>query len=87
MKVLMVVGSPHKEGCVYTALCEVASALNTEGIDTDFFWIGNKPIGGCRHRAPCRNDRDLGSDKQVFRAYADAHHHLALLEHGLWRKS
>ena len=43
MKVLMVVGSPHKEGCVYTALCEVASALNTEGIDTDFFWIGNKP--------------------------------------------
>lgn len=47
MRVLMVVGSPHKEGCVYTALCEVASALNAEGIDTDFFWIGNKPIGGC----------------------------------------
>lgn len=30
MRVLMVVGSPHKEGCVYTALCEVASALKKD---------------------------------------------------------
>ena len=27
MKVLMVNGSPHKEGCTYTALKEVAGAL------------------------------------------------------------
>ena len=63
MKVLMVVGSPHKEGCVYTALCEVASALNAEGIDTDFFWIGNKPIGGGRRRGGvvhiCLDRRDV----------------------------
>ena len=47
MKVLMIVGSPHQKGCTYTALTEVASALNEEGIVTDYFWIGNKPIGGC----------------------------------------
>lgn len=47
MKVLLVNGSPHKEGCTYTALCEVSEALNQSGIDTDVFWIGNKPLSGC----------------------------------------
>lgn len=42
MKVLLVNGSPHKEGCTYTALCEVSKALNDNGVDTDIFWIGNK---------------------------------------------
>lgn len=47
MKVLLVNGSPHKEGCTYTALSEAAKILNEEGISTEIFWIGNKPIGGC----------------------------------------
>lgn len=47
MKVLLVNGSPHKNGCTYTSLCEVSSALNENGISTDIFWIGNKPISGC----------------------------------------
>ena len=47
MKVLLVNGGPHKEGCTYTALCEVAKTLNEEGIETEIFWIGNKPVGGC----------------------------------------
>ena len=47
MKVLLVNGSPHRAGCTYTALCEVSGALNQNGIDTDVFWIGNKPISGC----------------------------------------
>ena len=47
MKVLLVNGSPHQRGCTYIALSEVETALNDEGIKTDFYWIGNKPIGGC----------------------------------------
>ena len=47
MKVLLVNGSPHQRGCTYTALCEVSESLNKNGIDTDLFWIGNKPISGC----------------------------------------
>ncbi|MCI8409844.1 MAG: flavodoxin family protein [Lachnospiraceae bacterium] len=47
MKVLLVNGSPHKEGCTYTALCEVAETLKKEKIETEIFWIGNQPIGGC----------------------------------------
>ena len=35
MKVILVNGSPHEKGCTYTALAEVASALEQEGIETD----------------------------------------------------
>ena len=47
MKVLLVNGSPHKNGCTDTALREVAGALQAEGIDAEIFWIGNEPVGGC----------------------------------------
>lgn len=54
MKVLLVNGSSHKEGCTYTALCEVADTLNHENIETEIFWIGNRPIGGCIACLKCR---------------------------------
>ncbi len=47
MKVLLVKGVPHKEGCTYTALYQVAKELNKEGIKTEIFWIGVKTISGC----------------------------------------
>ena len=40
MKVLLFNGSPHKDGCTYTALSEVAKSLNNEGIETDIFYPG-----------------------------------------------
>ena len=47
MKVLLINGSPHEKGCTYTALSEVAGALNSRGIETEIFHIGNKPVRGC----------------------------------------
>ena len=47
MKVLLLNGSPHEFGCTYTALREVAGALEEGGVETEIFWIGNKPQGGC----------------------------------------
>lgn len=47
MKVVLVNGSPHEKGCTYTALREVEKTLKEEGIETENFWIGNKPISGC----------------------------------------
>lgn len=47
MKVLILNGSPHKEGCTYTALKEVEQELNNNKIDTDWVWIGTKPVQGC----------------------------------------
>lgn len=47
MKVLLLNGSPHKNGCTHTALSEVAKALESEGIETETIWIGVKPVPGC----------------------------------------
>ena len=54
MKVMLVNGSPHEKGCTYTALCEVAKALNGEGVETEIFWIGKQAIGGCWGCGACR---------------------------------
>ena len=54
MKVLLVNGSPHKEGCTYTALFEIAETLKKEKIETEIFWIGNQPVGGCIACLKCR---------------------------------
>lgn len=47
MNVLLVNGSPHKNGCTYTALSEVARALEEDGVSTEIFHIGTKPVHGC----------------------------------------
>ena len=47
MKALLVNGSPHEKGCTYTALEEVASALEKNGIETEICWLGKAPISGC----------------------------------------
>lgn len=53
MKVLLVNGSPHKKGCTFTALTEVAETLNKEEIDTEIFWVGTKPLVGCTACMKC----------------------------------
>lgn len=67
MKVLLVNGSPHREGCTYTALDVVAKSLNDEGIDTEIFWIENKPIGGCIACLSCREKGKCVFDDVVNR--------------------
>lgn len=47
MKTLLINGSPHEKGCTYTALREVQKELEKNGIETELFWIGTKPVAGC----------------------------------------
>ena len=47
MKVLLVNGSPHKNGCTYTALKEVADTLGKNGIESEIIWLGTNEIAGC----------------------------------------
>jgi multimeric flavodoxin WrbA len=65
MKVLLINGSPHEKGCTYTALNEVSKTLNTEGIETDFFWIGTKPIAGCTACRTCGKTGNCIVDDKV----------------------
>ena len=57
MKVLLINGSPHENGCTYTALCEVASALHAEGIETEMLQVGMSPIRGCTGCGTCFRTR------------------------------
>ncbi|KHD36749.1 NADPH-dependent FMN reductase [Clostridium acetobutylicum] len=63
MKVLLINGSPHAKGCTYTALSEVAKALEEENIETEIFQIGTKPVRGCIGCGTCSK---TGSGKCVF---------------------
>lgn len=54
MKVILVNGSPKAKGCTYTALCEVAGALEKSGIETEIFHVGTEAIRGCMGCGACR---------------------------------
>lgn len=65
MKVLLINGSTRKNGCTYTALTEVAAALDGDGIETEILQTGNVPIrdcaacGGCVGRGKCVYNDDI----------------------------
>ena len=54
MKVLLVNGSPDRKGCTFTALEEIAKTLEENGVETEIFQVGNKPIAGCIGCGSCR---------------------------------
>ena len=47
MKTLLINGSPHANGCTFTALNIVANELEKNGIETEIVHIGSKDIRGC----------------------------------------
>ena len=53
MKVLLFNGSPHKQGCTYTALEEISKTLKEEGIDSEIYQIGIKSLTPCRGCGAC----------------------------------
>ncbi len=54
MKVLLINGSPHENGCTYTALREVADTLEKQDIETEILYLGTKPMQGCIACGTCR---------------------------------
>lgn len=53
MKVLMLNGSPHKEGCTWRALSEIAKELEKEGIESEILHIGGQQVWGCMGCGAC----------------------------------
>ena len=47
MKVLMLNGSPHKDGNTAAALQEMEKIFEGEGIETEIIHVGNKAVRGC----------------------------------------
>lgn len=65
MKVLMLNGSPHLNGCTFTALEEIGKTLQTYDIDYEIFQIGNKPIRDCVACRQCNGNGCIFKDDSV----------------------
>ncbi|MBQ6766830.1 MAG: flavodoxin family protein [Paludibacteraceae bacterium] len=59
MKVLIINGSPRKNGNTYLALSEAAKTLENNGIETEIVQIGVKPVRGCIACGKCV-EKELG---------------------------
>lgn len=57
MKVLIINGSPHKNGSTYTALHEMEKIFLSENIETEIIQVGHLPIRGC---IACRSCYETG---------------------------
>lgn len=53
-RILLINGSPNKNGCTYTALKEIADTLDRHGIGSEIYWVGKKPVSGCIACNSCR---------------------------------
>ena len=65
MKVLLVNGSCHEHGCTYTALAEVAKALNANGVETEIYQLGNLQVSGCKGCWACLKSKQCVIDDGV----------------------
>lgn len=53
MKVLLFNGSPHQNGCTFTALEEISKTLKEEGIDSEIYQIGTESVSACKACYAC----------------------------------
>ena len=67
MKVLLINGSPHKDGTTFAALNEIKTTLAKEGIDSEIIQVGNLPLRGCMACYACNSIGKCVIDDEVNR--------------------
>lgn len=55
MKILLINGSPRVNGNTAIALHEMEKVFASEGVETEYIQVGNKPIRGCMACGACAN--------------------------------
>ena len=65
MKVLLINGSPHKEGTTYAALCEVKKTLEAEGAEVEMIQVGHLATHGCLGCGSCYKTGKCAIDDEV----------------------
>lgn len=63
MKVLLINGSPRRQGNTNVALEEIANQLNRQGIETEVLWLNTKPVRGC---CACNKCKEKGNNRCSF---------------------
>ena len=80
MRVLLINGSPHKQGNTFLALQEIAKQLEKNGIESEMLHVGTKPVRGCIACGTCKTkgenrctfDDDLCNQALTAMEQADA---------------
>ncbi len=57
-KVLLINGSPRRNGNTFVALTEVAKALQAQGIESEIVHIGTRAVRGCIACGKCHENND-----------------------------
>lgn len=66
MKVLLINGSCHKNGCTFTALTEIETTLKTYDIETEIIQTGSEAIRDCIACGKCRElDNECTFDDDI----------------------
>ena len=63
MRVLLINGSPRREGNTFLALSEIAKVLEQEGIESEIVGIGTRAVRGCIACAKCK---ERGDNRCIF---------------------
>ena len=63
MRVLLINGSPRREGNTFLALSEIAKVLKQEGIESEIVGIGTRAVRGC---IACGKCKELGGNRCIF---------------------
>lgn len=70
MKILMINGSPHKEGNTAIALKEMEQIFRSEGMETQTVCLGTEAIRGCIACGSCKKNGKCAFDDAVNQAAA-----------------
>ena len=79
MKVLMINGSPHKNGCTNAALEIIAEELKNQGIESEIVWIGTGAVhscmgcGYCQKNGKCVHNDDILNEIAAKARVADGY--------------
>lgn len=58
MKILAINGSPHPNGNTFTLLDTVLREANKQGVESEIYQLGGKPIRGCLACGKCSESQD-----------------------------
>ena len=60
MKIVLLNGSPNASGCTFTGLNIIRDQLAQNGVDSEIFQVGNKPVIGCTACRACKRPGGAG---------------------------
>jgi multimeric flavodoxin WrbA len=60
MNVVLVNGSPNANGCTFTGLRIIQEQLSKQGVHSQIFQVGNKPVRGCIACRVCKQPGKTG---------------------------